>query len=95
MGTDRHVQHAHDSVYVGSGTDIKFTVADFNSFTSETSWHEDVSFSLFGLIKLGSEDSSGGTTQSKVTSLTNGFQLTDTSGVPKIIALSVEPINYP
>ena len=47
-------------VYVGFGTDIKFTVADFNSFTSETSWHEDVSFSLFGLIKLGLRTPAGG-----------------------------------
>lgn len=81
--------------YVAYGQTVKFTVADWTKFTSDTKWSEKSSFSLFGLINIASESASGENTKTKVTSLNNGFELADTSGVPKIIALSVDTINYP
>ncbi len=81
--------------YVAYGQTTKFTVADWDKFTSDTKWHEDASFSLFGLINIASESSSGEKKETKITSYNNGFEMQDTSGVPKIIALTVETLNYP
>ena len=80
--------------YVAYGQTIKFTVADWDKFTSDTKWHEDASFSLFGLVSLGGESASGEKKVTEITSYNNGFQMQDTSGVPKIIALTVDTLNY-
>jgi len=81
-------------VYVAYQPTVKFTVANWESFTSETHWHEDASISLFGLISLGSESSGGSTSTTKVTSMSNGFMMQDTSDQPKIVAITVQPQNY-
>ena len=80
--------------YVAYGQTTKFTVADWDKFTSDTKWSEKSDFSLFGLISIASESSSGEKTETKVKTFNNGFEMQDTSGVPKIIAITVDTINY-
>ncbi len=82
-------------VIVGYQPSIKMEVSNWEHSEAHTTWSEKADFSILGIIHLGSESASGKSDYVEYKSTDTGFQLLDTSGVPKIIALVMETINYP
>lgn len=95
FGKDGALPMRVSGFYVAYRSSVKLSITNFNQFKQDTQWTESASCSLFGLFSVGSESVSHQYSKLEVTTYADGFEYTDTSEIPKIIALEVELIGQP
>ena len=83
------------SIIVGYQPCLNMKISNWTFSESHTFWSENSDFSILNLIYIASESASGKSDYLKYTSTDTGFKLKDNSGRPQVIAIVVEPLNYP